>query len=274
MPSLDAEGDVARILITGCSTGFGRAAAVELTGRGHEVVATARRAESIADLPVARRLGLDVLCADSVTNAVAAAGPIDALVNNAGVGLVGPFERVDLEDARRVFETNFFGAVRMMQAVLPAMRERGAGTIVNVTSIAGRVAPPLEGFYSASKFALEGLSEALHHEVGHFGVRVRIVEPGLFDTGFSGRALRCGVDAAPYDELDRQWAAARVRLVGAPVPTGPGAVAVAIADAVESTAPRLRWPVGADAEMVLTARASMDDETFEAAMRSTLEIDW
>ena len=169
---------MARILITGCSTGIGRAAAVELTKRGHDVVATARRPETLADLDVAQTLALDVDDDASVAAAVGAAGTIDVLVNNAGFGVIGPVERLPIAEGKRIFETNFFGALRMIQAVLPAMRERGSGTIVNVTSLAGRVAPPLDGIYSATKFALEGLSEALHYEVGHFGVRVRIVEPG------------------------------------------------------------------------------------------------
>ncbi len=263
-----------KVLITGCSTGFGRAAALELTSRGHEVTATARKVEVLDDLDVAQRLALDVDGPASVEAAVTAAGSIDALVNNAGFGVIGPVECVPLAEARRGMETNFFGAVRMIQALLPEMRERGSGTIVNVTSLAGRVAPPLDGFYSATKFALEGLSEALHYEVGHFGIRVRLVEPGVFETGFRSNVVRFGVDAPPYDELDRQWSGARdVLLSGGDAP-GPEAVAVAIADAVESTEPKLRWPVGADAEMVVAARAVSNDEEFEATMRATLGLSW
>jgi NAD(P)-dependent dehydrogenase (short-subunit alcohol dehydrogenase family) len=265
---------MARILITGCSTGIGRAAAVELTKRGHDVVATARRPETLVDLDVARTLRLDVDDDASVAAAVGAAGTVDVLVNNAGFGVTGPVERLPIAEGKRIFETNFFGALRMIQAVLPAMRTRGSGTIVNVTSLAGRVAPPLDGFYSATKFALEGLSEALHYEVGRFGVRVRIVEPGVFETGFGGNLARYGLDDAPYDELDRQWESARAKLVGGDEAPGPEAVAIAIADAVEYDAPRLRWPVGADADLVLAARLSMDDEGFEQAMRDALGLEW
>jgi NAD(P)-dependent dehydrogenase (short-subunit alcohol dehydrogenase family) len=265
---------MARVLITGCSTGIGRAAAVELTKRGHDVVATARRPETIEDLDVAQTLRLDVDDDASVAAAVRAAGTLDALVNNAGFGVTGPVELLPIAEGRRIFETNFFGAVRMIQSVLPAMRERGSGTIVNVTSLAGRVAPPLDGFYSATKFALEGLSEALHYEVGHFGIRVRIVEPGIFETGFSGNVARYGLDTAPYDELDRQWEAVRTKLVGGEEAPGPEAVAIAIADAIETDAPRLRWPIGADADLVIGARTTMDDEGFEQAMRDVLGLDW
>jgi NAD(P)-dependent dehydrogenase (short-subunit alcohol dehydrogenase family) len=263
-----------RTLITGCSTGFGRAAAVELTKRGHEVVATARRLAAIDDLDVTARLTLDVDDDASVAAAVEAAGPIDALVNNAGFGVAGPVEQVPLREARRGMETNFFGAVRMIQAVLPSMRERGGGTIVNVSSLAGRVAPPLDGFYSATKWALEGLSEALRYEVQHFGVRVRLVEPGVFATSFGDNVTRAGTDSPPYDELERQWASARDVLVGGGEAPGPEVVAATIADAIESTERRLRWPVGDDAALVLATRASMDDEAFEDAMRNTLGITW
>jgi NADP-dependent 3-hydroxy acid dehydrogenase YdfG len=264
-----------RVLITGCSSGFGRGAAVELTKRGHEVIATARRPEVLVDLDVAQTVALDVDDDRSVGDAVAAAGRVDALVNNAGYGLIGPVERLPIDEGKRLFETNFFGALRMIQAVLPQMRERGEGTIVNVTSVAGRVAPPLDGMYAGTKFALEGLSEALKVEVGHFGVKVALIEPGFFETTFSNSARRVGTDTAPYDALERAWSEAATRLRGgAESGPGPEAVAQAIADVVESDAPPLRTPVGADAEMVFAARAHMDDATLEATMRETLELDW
>jgi len=265
---------MSRVLITGCSTGFGRLAAIELTKRGHDVVATARRPETLAELDVTLRLPLDVDDAASVTAAVAAAGPIDALVNNAGFGVGGPVETTPIDEARRCMETNLFGAARMIQAVLPGLRDRGGGTIVNVSSAAGRVGAPLDGFYAASKWGLEGLSEALHFEVGHFGIRVRIVEPGAFDTGFGARELRQGLDGPPYDELDREWEATRPALLGDGPPADAADVAMVIAEAVESTDARLRWPVGADADLALGAKDSMSFEDFEAAMRGVLGITW
>ena len=264
-----------RVLITGCSSGFGRDAAVELTKRGHEVIATARRPEVLEDLDVAQRLALDVDSDDSVAACVGAAGRVDVLVNNAGFGVIGPVERLPIAEGKRLFETNFFGALRMIQAVLPQMRERGDGTIINVTSVAGRVAPPLDGMYSGSKFALEGLSEALMREVNHFGIKVALVEPGFFETTFSDNAHRFGMDSAPYDELETAWSTATTLLRGgAEVGPGPEAVAATIADIVESDAPAFRYPVGDDAVMVLGARDQMDDETFEATMRATLELEW
>ncbi|HEX6310023.1 MAG TPA: SDR family oxidoreductase [Acidimicrobiia bacterium] len=263
-----------RVLITGCSTGFGRATAVELTKRGHEVVATARRPETIDDLDVTARVRLDVDDDASVASAVAEAGPIDALVNNAGFGITGPIERVPIAEMHRMMETNVMGAVRMIQAVMPGMRAQGSGAIVNVTSLAGRVAGPLGGAYAATKHALEAISEALHFEVGHFGIRVRVVEPGFFETDFQAKEPRFGLDTPPYDELDRLWASAFERLQGGEAAPGAEPVAQVIADAVESTERKLRWPVGVDADMVLAARTTMDDEQFEDAMRGVLGLEW
>jgi NAD(P)-dependent dehydrogenase (short-subunit alcohol dehydrogenase family) len=265
---------MSRALVTGCSTGIGRATAVELTKRGFEVVATARRPETLADLDVTEALALDVDADDSVAAAVAAAGHIDVLVNNAGFGVTGPVETVPLAEIRRMFETNVFGVIRMIQAVLPQMRERGSGTIVNVTSLAGRVAPPFDGFYSATKFGIEGLSEALHYEVGHFGIRVVLIEPGVFETSFGENATNYGMEGGPYDEMATQWEASRDRLPANDSSAGPETVAAAIADAIEAPEHRLRHPVGADAELVTSVRSQLDDAAFEATMRETLGLTW
>ena len=264
-----------RALITGCSTGIGRATAVELTKRGFDVVATARKPATLDDLDVADKLALDVDSDASVAAAVGAAGAIDVLVNNAGFGVVGPVERVPLAEVKRMFETNVFGVIRMVQAVLPQMRERGSGTIVNVTSLAGRVVPPLDGFYGATKFAVEGFSEALHYEMSHFGIRVVLVEPGVIETQFGANEHVYGDDAAPYDELAAKWEAARTRIPGAAdQPPGPELVALTIADAIEASAHTLRHPVGPDAELVTSIRSQLDDAAFEATMRETLAFDW
>ncbi len=178
-----------------------------------------------------------------------------------------------MAEVRRVFETNTFGPLRMMQAVLPQMRARGAGTIVNVSSVSGRVAAPLAGFYAASKFALEALSEALHVEGGHFGIRTIVIEPGFFKTNLSESHHDFGVDAPPYDELDEIMGKLEAELGRAAAP-GPEVVATAIADAIESPGSAWRVPVGTDAEMVLGARAALDDAAFEKAMREVLKLEW
>ena len=199
---------MARILITGCSTGIGRASAIELTKRGHEVIATARRVDTLRDLDVAEKLALDVADEASVLEVTGGVGQLDALVNNAGVGLAGPIENVPLPDVQRAFDTNVFGAVRMIQAVVPRMAV-GSGVIVNVTSVSGKVSGPLSGYYAATKHALEAISDALHYETGHFGLRVVVIEPGAIETNFTAnetlrrrRRAACGMA-----RMCRRWAA-------------------------------------------------------------------
>jgi NAD(P)-dependent dehydrogenase (short-subunit alcohol dehydrogenase family) len=262
------------VLVTGCSSGIGRATAIELSKRGYEVIATARRPEQLAGLGVSRTLTLDIDDDASVAAAAGAVGPVDVLVNNAGFGIDGAVETVPLTDVHRVFETNFFGAARMIQAFLPYMRERGSGTIVNVTSVAGIAAGPLSGYYSASKFALEALSESLHLEVGHFGIRVIVIEPGAIETSFGANLIDYRDDPGPYHPLASIWQTAMERLGGGSQAPGPELVALAIADELTSKEPRLRVPVGADAELVAAARKGTSYEEFETAMRQTLGVDW
>jgi short-subunit dehydrogenase len=263
-----------RAIVTGCSTGIGRATAVELTARGYEVIATARRPETLADLKVAQTMALDVDSDASVAAALAAAGPVDVLINNAGFGVEGAVEAVPLDEVRRMFETNFFGAARMIQAFVPGMRERGRGTVVNVTSTAGIAAPPLGGYYAASKFALEALSEALHLECRHFGVRVLVIQPGSIETRFGANVIDHRTDPGPYEELAGLWQTAQDKLGGGEPAPGPELVASVIADALESDARQLRWPVGNDAELVAAARQGTSYDDFEAAMRQVLDLDW
>jgi short-subunit dehydrogenase len=260
-------------IVTGCSSGIGRATALELTARGYEVVATARRHDSIADLDVARTLTLDVDSDESVAAARTTAGPVDVLVNNAGFGIYGSVEEVALVEARRVFETNFFGAARMIQAFVPAMRERGSGTIVNVSSVVGIVGSPLAGFYSASKFALEALSESLHLEVGHFGVKVLVIEPGTVATRFGDNLVDLR-SPGPYAESAERWEKVWGVLGGEEPARGPELVATMICDALEEEHHALRLPVGADAEMIAASRQGASYDDFEAAMREVLQIDW
>jgi len=263
-----------RAIVTGCSTGIGRATAIELTARGYEVTATARRRETIEDLKVARVLELDVDSDASVDAARTQVGTVDVLVNNAGFGVEGAVEEVPLADVRRAFETNFFGAARMIQAFVPAMREQGSGTVVNVTSVAGIVAGPLGGYYSATKFALEALSEALHLEVGHFGVDVLVIEPGAIDTRFGANVLDHRGGEGPYAELAALWEAASGILGGGQPAPGPELVALAICDALDADSHPLRVPVGTDAELVTATRHTVSYESFEATMRQALKIDW
>ncbi len=262
-----------RALVTGAGSGIGRATAEVLTARGHEMVATARRSDALDGLDVAERLVLDVTSDESVAACVARAGAVDVLVNNAGITETGPLETYPHEVLLKMFETNVFGPMRMIRALVPEMRARGEGVVVNVTSVEGQVAAPLAGAYCGSKHALEALSESLAFEVGHFGVRVVIVQPGYIAPGMRN-AVRHGEDGTEYEELRRQWSGADETMVGPGGRPGPELVGHAIADAIADPTTPLRVPVGADAEMVLATRKQLDDAAFTSAMRDLLGLTW
>jgi NAD(P)-dependent dehydrogenase (short-subunit alcohol dehydrogenase family) len=220
---------------------------------------------------------LDVTDAASIETAVAgtlaAAGRIDVLVNNAAIGWLGAVEEADLREARSVFETNFFGPVRLIQLVLPGMRERRSGTIVNVSSIAGRIPEPYSGIYGASKQALEALSESLYFELQPFGIRLIIIEPGAHDTRGYHVARdedRFAADS-PHEEHRRRFAEAIGRLPVAQ-PGDPLAVADTIYSATFAEEPKLRYGVGEGAEEIIALRRQLDDAQWEEAMRKTLDI--
>jgi NAD(P)-dependent dehydrogenase (short-subunit alcohol dehydrogenase family) len=185
-------------LITGCSTGLGRALAEAVLASGDNAVVTARDADAVGGLVEAYSgtglaLALDVTDGGQIEAAVRAAGErfggVDVLVNNAGYGYRAAVEEGDPDDVRRLFDTNFFGAVALIKAVLPGMRERRRGAIVNVSSIGARISPPGSGYYAAVKAALEGMTASLRKEVGPLGITAMAVEPGGFRTDFAGRSL-------------------------------------------------------------------------------------
>ncbi len=261
-----------RILVTGAARAIGRATAIECARRGHEVVATARDDRLLEDLDVAKRLVLDVTDLESVRAAVDAAGELDAVVNNAALSGAGPLEDYPMDRLHQVMDTNTYGALRVVQELVPVWRARGSGVIVNVSSVQGRVSTPLEGAYAASKYALEALSETLHYELAHFGIRVVIIQPGYIAPGMKASLRHDGPSA--YAGLWEQWTGTDAKMTGPGGRPGPELVGVAIADAIEDPATPLRVPVGADAEMVLSARQHFDDAAFEAAMRKTLDLQW
>ncbi len=261
-----------RVLITGAGRAIGAATATELTRRGHHVVATARDVSLLDGLQVAQRLPLDVTSEASVRAAHAAAGELDAIVNNAAVNGTGPLEDYPLDRLAEVIDTNAIGALRVLQPVVAAWRARGSGVMVNVSSVQGKVATPLAGAYSASKHALEALSDTLHYELGHFGIRVVVVEPGYVAPGMKDGRAHPG--PADYDELRAQWDGADATITGPGGRPGPESVAVAIADAIEDPDTPLRVEVGDDAKLVLATRRALDDAAFLGAMRQTLDITW
>lgn len=256
-------------LITGTSTGIGLATAVTLARGGHDVFATMRNpaggAAEINALAKAEKLPITVLTMDvdddasvgaAVAQALAQSGRIDVLVNNAGIGVHGAVEELPLPEFRRAMETNFFGALRCIQAVAPGMRERRHGFIVNVTSVAGRIANAPQAPYAASKWALEAVSEALAQEMKPFGVRVAIVEPGIIATPIFGKVAP-GPASSHYPNARRLEALFAASLKN---PVSPYVVGEAIRRIVESESWQLRYPVGPDAAPFLAWRAAMSDE--------------
>ena len=252
-----------RILITGSSKGLGRATALALAERGHHVIATARTASTLADLPVAQRLTLDVTSDSSVREAIAAAGPIDVVINNAAEIFVAPLESAPLAEVQRLYDINVFGTLRVIQAVAPQMRERKAGTIVNISSVVAHASLPLTGVYCSTKWAIEALSESLRFELGHFGVRVVVVEPGQIGTGALDAPQAFFGPNDPYLPL-----AAAGKKTTREEMTTPAEIARTIVEAVESPGDKFRWPAGADAVAVINARKQQDDAAFEQTVRA------
>jgi NAD(P)-dependent dehydrogenase (short-subunit alcohol dehydrogenase family) len=259
-----------RILITGSARGIGMATAQVLANRGHSVVAT--DISALSGLQGIQAHVLDVTSDDSVARCLQEVGPLDAIVNNAGIFGQGPVESYPLDRIRQMFETNTLGALRIIQAVLPGWRQRGSGVIVNVSSVGGRVSAPLEAGYNASKFALEAFTESLHVEVRHFGIRCVLIEPGNTAPGI--KAVERHAGPADYAGLWEQWAGAHNKMTGPSGPQGPEVVALVIARAIEDPATPFRVPVGQDAEMILGLRRSLDDQAFEDAIRKAVGFTW
>ena len=267
-------------LITGTSSGFGRDLADAALARGDRVVATARRPASLDDLVASapdrvHAVRLDVTREDDVGAAVAAAlerfGAIDVLVNNAGHGSVGAVEEVAPAELRAVMDTMFFGAVALTRAVLPHMRERGSGAVVQMSSMGGQLAPAGFGAYCAAKFALEAMSEALAEEVGPLGIRVLIVEPGSFRTAFGGARMQRSRPLGAYAATVGPTRAYVDGMDGTQ-PGDPRKAAAAILAVLDAEDPPLRLALGADAVDAIRAkheRLRDDLDRWEATSRAT-----
>ncbi len=262
-------------LITGTSTGIGRSTAIEMAKNGYHVFASMRNPKA-ADPEMVSSGQVEVIPLDvndnaSMESAVAgvldSAGRIDILVNNAGIGIGSSIEETSEKDLRDTMETNFFGAWRMMQLVLPGMRAQGGGHIVNVTSVAGRFVMAFQGPYASSKHALEAASEALAQEAFRYNVRVSIIEPGAIRTPIFDKATAGERPTKSHyvQSFNRLMAIFEKRLQD---PSPPELVATTIRDAIETDQPKLRYLVGEDAELWVAGRAKMSDEEFVAAGRN------
>ncbi len=266
------------ILITGCSSGIGRATAERLARAGWPVFATARRLASIRDLETlgCRVLQLDVTDERSMQAAVAEVegdhGAVGVLVNNAGYSQSGAVEEVPVEEARRQFETNFFGPVRLCQLVLPAMRARRGGRIINMSSVGGRLTFPGGGVYHATKYAVEAVSDALRWELRPFGIDVVVIEPGLIRTGFEHTATESlgaiGAADSPYRDFNAAVARATAGAYRTPFSAGPERVARVVERAIRARRPRTRYVVTFGARAALALHALLPDRAWDMAMRA------
>ena len=278
-----SRGERKTVLITGASGGIGMATAIYLAEKGYSVVATSRsddRLAALKSLAAERRLPISTVVmdvnSDEAVNSVlprvlAEHGGVDALINNAGYSLWGPGESLSIGELRDVFETNFYAAFRMMQGVLPGMTERVSGTIVNVTSVEGRIVTPFNGGYGATKFALEGLSEAMRLELWPLGVRVVVIEPGLYSTNlFANQVVAERTEASdlPYGPLLARYRKNRAgydRLAKDPVQ-----VARVIHRAIRSKRPRFRYTVGAEATLGILASRYLPERLFQTLVSRVL----
>lgn len=258
------------ILITGASSGIGEATAKHFQAKGWNVVATMRTPDGAAELAkldnvqVAR---LDVTDPASIEDAVKVGlgrfGKIDVLLNNAGYGAYGPLEAFSMDRIRRQFDTNVIGLLEVTKVVLPLMREDRAGTIINISSIGGQMTFPLGTLYHGTKFAVEGLSEALHYELEPLGIRVRIVEPGMTSSNFGGSSFDFAMDESLPEYAPTAEAMRRVfgKLVSSNL-SDPKDIAEVVWEAANESGDRLRFRAGSDAEDLLDRRRQQDDATF------------
>ncbi len=269
------------ILITGASSGIGKETAKLFASRGWNVVATMRTPEAAQDLSVQDNIlvtHLDVTDGASITSAVTAGiqkfGKIDVLLNNAGYGAYGPLEAFPMDRIRRQFDTNVIGLIETTKGVLPHMRANGSGTIVNVSSIGGQITFPLGALYHGTKFAVEGISEALHYELEAAGIRVKIVEPGLIATDFGGRSFDFVNDEGMSEyqpvvqALFGLWGSADLMSRTSP----PSVVSEVIWESVTDGTNTLRYRAGEDAVEYLNNRKALDDETFIGGMKAQLGL--
>jgi NAD(P)-dependent dehydrogenase (short-subunit alcohol dehydrogenase family) len=265
-------------IVTGASSGIGAAAARCLHDRGYIVYAAARRIERMAPLAEAgiRAMRVDVTDDASLTafvaRVIAETGRVDVLVNNAGYGSLGALEDVPMAEARRQFDVNLFGLARLVQLVVPHMREQREGRIINISSMGGRIHLPLCGWYHATKFAVEGFSDTLRMELAPFGIRVVVIEPGAIDTEWHGVAGDNLIATSGQGAYAGQAAALVKVLSAGGLASPPEVIAKAIVRAAEARRPRTRYAVGIGAKPVLLARRVLPDKMFDRMVRLVFRV--
>jgi len=266
------------VLITGASSGFGKEAAKLFHTNNWNVIATMRSPEKETELTTLNDIfitKLDVTDKLSIQKAVAAGiekfGKIDALVNNAGYGAMGALEASTEEQVKQQFDVNLFGLIEVTKAVLPGMREQKSGTIINISSVGGRVTFPFCSLYHATKFAVEGLTESMQYELNPLGINLKIVEPGGYKTEFSGRSMDL-FGANNLDDYQTPFDKFITVLDHWPMSENIGEVAEAIYEAATDGTEKLRYPVGHDAAQLIETRKQMDDAEFKKMMATQMGI--
>ncbi|NOT05363.1 MAG: SDR family NAD(P)-dependent oxidoreductase [Anaerolineales bacterium] len=262
------------VLVTGASSGIGQAIAILLAQKGYHVFGTSRYPISRI-IPQVEMIGLDVRSDESVEACIRTvmnkAGRLDILINNAGYELGGALEETSLDEATGQFDTNFLGVLRMIKAALPIMREQNQGQIINISSLAGLVGIPFLGMYSASKFALEGYSESLRHEVKPFNIHVSMVEPSFLKTPMMDARQLAAHPIGDYDQW-RKRALAAVRKFEENAP-GPELVANTVLKIIKSKSPRLRYILGQQATVVSNLRRFLPEAMLEQGIRGSFNLD-
>jgi len=267
-------------LVTGASSGMGKVIATRLIECGFRVVAAARRTEQMSDLKQlgATIIALDISREESIAGAVREIekrfGGVDVLVNNAGFGLFGAVEDVSLADARYQFEVNLFGLARLTQLLLPAMRAKGAGRIINITSMGGKIYTPLGAWYHATKHALEGWSDCLRLELADKGIQVVVIEPGAIRTDFCNvlsRNLRVHLPRTAYAKLTQTVADSADKFVRDGAGSSPEVIANAVIKAVEARRPKTRYTAGQYAKMTIFIRKWFGDRVFDRMVMSMVK---
>lgn len=268
------------VLVTGCSSGIGLATCHVLSRNNFMTYGTVRnlsKAKKIQDLMNRENLSLKILRLDvndnqsiklAIKKILNDTGRIDVLINNAGYGMFGPIEEITIQEIKKQFETNFFGTIRLIKAIVPIMRKQGNGTIVNISSMVGRFAVPLNSAYVSSKFAVEGLSESISFELKEFGIRVIVIEPGVVKSDFFHKLKVKGMNLeSPYHELMER----RVNFLDKAMKnslTSSYDVADTILDALNSKDPKFRYVIGNDATNSLRMRNSLSDRKFMEWIRA------
>jgi NAD(P)-dependent dehydrogenase (short-subunit alcohol dehydrogenase family) len=262
------------VLITGASSGIGRAVATAFAVKGFEVFGTSRNPQRTEPIPGVELIALDVTDPESVAAAVSTvvqrAGRIDILVNNAGFGVIGAAEESSIAQARQLFDTNFFGLISVTNEVLPHLRAQRSGRIVNVSSVLGFLPAPYSALYAASKHAVEGYSESLDHETREFGVRITAVEPGFTNTSFEAAAVDADSPIAGYAPVRDHVK----KVLAASIPAGddPAVVADVVVKAATSASPKLRYPAGPAARRLALLKRIAPAALLDSGIRKSFKL--